>query len=93
MAENNVTKDKFNNLIEKLNIHFNKVYEEIEVLKEGNLWHVPSETAGDGPRMAPIIPFYQARRAVDGLFPAGANEARLLTLSDLGEAPPPSGTP
>lgn len=35
MAENNVTKDKFNNLIEKLNIHFNKVYEEIEVLKEG----------------------------------------------------------
>ncbi len=35
MAENNVTKDKFNNLIEKLNIHFNKVYKEIEVLKEG----------------------------------------------------------
>ena len=35
MAENNVSKEKINNLIEKLNIHFNKVYKEIEVLKEG----------------------------------------------------------
>jgi hypothetical protein len=31
---NQVSKDKINNLIEKLNIHFNKVYTEIDELKE-----------------------------------------------------------
>ena len=34
MAENNVSKDKINNLIEKLNIHFNKVYSRIDALEQ-----------------------------------------------------------